>query len=99
MSVLEISHADLDIGRRLEVLPLQVRKHAAEFAVADLMTSGKRRHQRGQECHPLVRLQRSGGIDDCDHLRFGEQHGRAGECRARSRNSSSLGLWGLLPTP
>ena len=53
------------------MLPLQSRKHAAELAVADLEAPGKQCHQRGQECRPLVFLERPDGVDDGEDLRFG----------------------------
>ena len=70
-SVLEIADADFGVGRRSEMLPLQPCQHPPELAVADVMTSDKLCDELGQERRPLVFLERPGGIDDRNCLRFG----------------------------
>ena len=53
-------------------LLLQIPKRPSKLAIADIATTGEQGLQCRQERCPLGWLQRSGGVDDGDRLRFTE---------------------------
>ena len=48
--MLRFQHAGLGFSRRLEMVPLQLRKRAPQLAVTDLGTPGKPCFEGSQEC-------------------------------------------------
>jgi hypothetical protein len=66
--------------------PLKLSQGAMKLAITDFMLMAEACCQRGQQRGPLVRLQRSGRVDDGEYLRFAEnKHGQSQEAGAACR--------------
>ena len=61
---------------RPEIFPLKISKRAKQLAIPDLVPTGEQGLQCHHERNPLLGLQRAGGVDDGERLRFGDIHGR-----------------------